>query len=160
MPLLQASSGLHYELIDLAEINLPFLDEPLKPALGNYQHEHTKAWSQLISSFDAFVFVFPQYNWGYPAPLKNALDFLYSEWANKSAGLVTYGSRGGGKGAAQLQDVLEGLHMLTIKHNVELSITDDDVDEVGKLLDLEKTLTPWQPTLIALDKQLVQALEQ
>jgi NAD(P)H-dependent FMN reductase len=64
----QEESPLRYELIDLAEVNLPFLDEPLKAALGQYQHEHTRAWSRVVSSFDGFIFVFPQYNWGYPPP--------------------------------------------------------------------------------------------
>ena len=71
---LSEDSPVLYEVIDLAGIGLPFLDEPLKPALGDYKHEHTKAWSSLISGYQGFVFVFPQYNWGYPAPLKNALD--------------------------------------------------------------------------------------
>jgi hypothetical protein len=65
----QAQSPLRYELIDLAEIDLPLLDEPLKAALGEYEHEHTRAWSRIVSAYDGFVFVFPQYNWGYPAPL-------------------------------------------------------------------------------------------
>ena len=89
----QAESPLRYELVDLAEVNLPFLDEPLKAALGQYQHEHTRDWSDLVSSYDGFLFVSPQYNWGYPAPLKNALDFLYSEWSGKAATCVTYGTR-------------------------------------------------------------------
>jgi NAD(P)H-dependent FMN reductase len=156
--LLQASSELHYELVDLAEVNLPFLDEPLKPAVGQYQHEHTKAWSRLVSSFDAFVFVFPQYNWGYPAPLKNALDFLYAEWHEKPAGLVTYGTRGGEKGAAQLRGVLQGVHMRTVDHNVELRITDADVDQLEQLVDLEATLAPFGLAVRALDEQLVEAL--
>jgi NAD(P)H-dependent FMN reductase len=76
---LRRKGPLQYELIDLAEINLPFLDEPLKAGLRQYEHEHTRAWSELISGYDGFLFVFPQYNWGYPAPPKNALDFLYYE---------------------------------------------------------------------------------
>jgi NAD(P)H-dependent FMN reductase len=95
----QAESSLQYAFIDLAEVNLPFLDEPLKPAIGRYEHEHTRSWSRLVSSFDAFVLVFPQYNWGYPAPMKNALDFLYLEWHDKPVGVVTYGTRGGGTDA-------------------------------------------------------------
>jgi NAD(P)H-dependent FMN reductase len=67
---------LSIDLIDLAAINLPFLDEPDIPAHGNYQKDHTKAWSKLIQEYEGFVLVFPQYNWGYPAVLKNALDFL------------------------------------------------------------------------------------
>jgi NAD(P)H-dependent FMN reductase len=83
--------------VDLAQVGLPFLDEPLKPALGHDAHEHTRAWSRLVTSFDAFVLVSPQYNWGYPAPSENALDFLYAEWRDKPAGLVTYGTRGEAK---------------------------------------------------------------
>ncbi len=79
----QEDSPLHYEIVDLAEVNLPFLDEPLKAALHEYAHEHTVQWSRTVSSYDGFIFVFPQYNWGYPAPLKNALDYLYIEWRDK-----------------------------------------------------------------------------
>jgi NAD(P)H-dependent FMN reductase len=71
----QDASPLEYGLIDLADVALPFLDEPLMAALGSYQHEHTKRWSELVQSYDGFVFVMPQYNWGYTAVLKNALDF-------------------------------------------------------------------------------------
>jgi NAD(P)H-dependent FMN reductase len=80
---------LHYELVDLALVNLPLLDEPLTAALRQYEHGHTRAWSRTISSYDGFAFVFPQYNWGYPAALKNAVDFLYVEWNNEPAACVT-----------------------------------------------------------------------
>ncbi len=103
------------EVVDLKNWPLPMDDEPGIPAgvpvLGDYQHAHTHAWSGKIAAANAFVFVSPQYNWGYPAPLKNALDHLYSEWSGKPAMIVTYGSHGGGKCAAQLRQVLDGLHM-------------------------------------------------
>jgi len=155
----QVESPLRYELIDLAEVDLPFLDEPLKPALGGYEHEHTRRWSRLVSSFNAFVFVFPQYNWGYPAPLKNALDFLYAEWHDKPAGLVTYGTRGGGKAAEQMRGVLQGLHMRAVTRNVELSIADSDVDEKGQLVNIESTLSPFAPMVRGMDAELVSLLE-
>ena len=63
---------------------------------------------------DAVVLVTPQYNWGYPAALKNALDHLYREWRGKPAVIVTYGQRGGGKCAKQLRQVADGLHMRTV----------------------------------------------
>jgi NAD(P)H-dependent FMN reductase len=154
----QQQSPLHYELIDLAEINLPFLDEPLKPALGKYEHEHTRAWSRLISSYSGFVFVFPQYNWGYPAPLKNALDFLYYEWHDKPAASVTYGTRGGNKGAAQFHGVLEGVHMRPLEDRLEIVITDEDVDEDWQLRDASATLRPYLQQVRQLDAQLVEAL--
>jgi NAD(P)H-dependent FMN reductase len=158
MNALQEGSSLGYELIDLAEINLPFLDEPLKPALAEYGHDHTRAWSELINGYRGFVFVFPQYNWGYPAPLKNALDFLYHEWHDKPATSVTYGTRGGNKGALQIHQVLDGLHMRRLDDHVEIVITDDDVDENWQLKDLEATLRPYLEQVRALDAQMTEAL--
>ena len=101
-----------FEVVDLKDWPLPMDDEPDIPAAGqDYATEHTRAWSQKIASGDAFVFVTPQYNWGYPAPLKNALDHLYREWSGKPAMIVTYGGHSGSKCARQLRQVLHGLHM-------------------------------------------------
>jgi NAD(P)H-dependent FMN reductase len=108
-----AISG-EFELVDLKDWPLPMDDEPGVPAIHDYAFEHTRAWSRKISGADAFVFVSPQYNWGYPAPLKNALDHLYKEWSGKPAMIVTYGGHGGGKCARQLRQVLKGLHMKPI----------------------------------------------
>ena len=102
------------EVVDLKDWPLPMDDEPDVPAAGGYGLEHTRAWSRKIAGACAFVFVTPQYNWGYPAPLKNALDHLYREWAGKPAMIVTYGAHGGGRCAEQLQQVCEGLHMAPI----------------------------------------------
>lgn len=99
------------ELVDLKDWLLPMDDEPGIPAIHDYAFEHTAAWSRKIAGARAFVFVAPQYNWGYPAPLKNALDHLYNEWHGKPAMIVSYGHRGGGKCAGQLRQVLKGLHM-------------------------------------------------
>ena len=71
------------ELVDLAEINLPVFDEPHHPRLQQYTKPHTKQWSETVERADAFVFVFPEYNHSFPASLKNALDFLSVEWADK-----------------------------------------------------------------------------
>jgi NAD(P)H-dependent FMN reductase len=105
-------AGLDLELLDLRDWSLPF-DEPSIPALGKYQHDHTRAWSAKIAGANGFVFVTPQYNWGYPAALKNALDHLFHEWVGKPAMIVSYGFQGGGKSAAQLRQVLDGLRMRT-----------------------------------------------
>ena len=100
------------EVIDLKDWPLPMDDEAGVPAGGGgYDFEHTRAWSRKVAGAAAFVFVTPQYNWGYPAPLKNALDHLYAEWGGKPAMIVSYGGRGGGRCAEQLQQVCEGLHM-------------------------------------------------
>lgn len=99
------------ELVDLVDWHLPMNDEPGIPAAGVYQQPSTKAWSAKIASADAIVFVTPQYNWGYPAALKNAIDHLYAEWQGKPLLIITYGGHGGGKCAAQLKQVCEGLKM-------------------------------------------------
>ena len=151
---LAAESLLCYVLIDLAEIDLPFLDEPRRPALGGYEHDHTRSWSKLVLSFDAFVFVFPQYNWGYPAPLKNALDFLYAEWKGKPAALVSYGTRGGARAAEQMRTVLTGLHMHVVADNVEIKIAADDVDTAGRLVDAKQVLADYLVRLKTIDAQL------
>ena len=156
---MQEESPLTYELIDLAAINLPFLDEPRKAALGEYQHEHTRAWSRLVSSYDGFIFVFPQYNWGYPAPLKNALDFLYREWAGKPVSYVTYGTRGGSKGAEQIRGVLQGLKMRELGTHLEVFITDDDVDEDWQVRDLDAVMRPYHPLAKVIDVEMIEALE-
>ncbi|OCF44609.1 hypothetical protein I317_01496 [Kwoniella heveanensis CBS 569] len=119
----EADATLH--LVDLEEWNLPLFDESGVPSQildpTQYDHEHTRRWSVEISSYDAFIFVTPQYNWGYPASLKNAIDYLYHEWKGKPAMIITYGGHGGGKCGAQLRQVLEGIHMVPTSQNVELS---------------------------------------
>ncbi|MGD0555038.1 MAG: NAD(P)H-dependent oxidoreductase [Streptosporangiaceae bacterium] len=155
----QEDSPLRYEILDLAEINLPFLDEPLKAALHEYAHEHTLQWSRTVSSYDGFIFVFPQYNWGYPAPLKNALDYLYTEWRDKPATFATYGTRGGNKAAEQFHQVLQGLHMRELGDHLELVITDDAVDEDWQLRDVDATLHPYQVQAKAISAQLLEAIQ-
>lgn len=101
------------ELVDLAEVNLPLLDEPKQPSEGDYQLEHTRRWSATVERADAFVFVVPEYNHSYNAATKNALDFLYREWRYKSAGLVCYGGGAHGTRAAQhLKPVLNSLRLV------------------------------------------------
>ncbi|MFD2472348.1 NADPH-dependent FMN reductase [Amycolatopsis silviterrae] len=151
-------SDLAYDLVDLADLALPFLDEPVKAALQQYEHEHTRAWSKLVQSYDGFVFVFPQYNWGYPGVLKNALDYLYREWCDRPASLLTYGTRGGAKAAEQFIGVLHGLHMRVLDTRVEAVITDQDVDENWQLRDLDRTLHPNRALLRRIDEEMAEAL--
>jgi len=155
----QEGSPLQYELLDLAAVGLPFLDEPRMAALGEYEHEHTRAWSRTVSSYGGFVFVFPQYNWGYPAPLKNALDFLYREWSGKPATSVTYGTRGGARAADQFREVLTGLHLHTLQDRLELVITKADLDEEWQLKDLDAVMEPYREQTRAIDAQLLEALK-
>lgn len=153
-----SDSVFRYELLDLAEVDLPFLDEPRPPAHGSYVHEHTRRWSALVGSYDAFAFVLPQYNWGYPAVLKNALDFLYDEWAAKPAGIVTYGNHGGGRAAIQLQQVLTGLHMRIAPEPVLLTVPLDAAESEDVAGELLPTLTPSAAAVRDLDLALTTLL--
>ena len=120
------------ELLDLAEINLPFIDEPEHPKLQKYQHEHTKKWSHTIDSADAFIIVTPEYNFGFPATIKNALDFLYKEWNYKPVGLVSYGGISGGTRCQQmLKQVLTGLKMMPLFEAVTLPFFAKHINNQG-----------------------------
>ena len=153
-----SNAAIRCESIDLAEIDLPFLDEPIIPALGQYQHEHTKSWSQLVGSYHGFLFVLPQYNWGYPAILKNALDFLYREWNNKPATYATYGNHGGTRAAQQIQQVLTGLRMRLLDDHLEITISTDDFTADGQVKDLDAVLTPYRDRIHRISHQMLAAL--
>jgi NAD(P)H-dependent FMN reductase len=114
-----------FELVDIVDYNLPLLDEPMPPSRGQYSHPHTKAWSERIKGFDAYVFVTPEYNHGMSAALKNAVDYLHAEWADKAAGFVSYGSTGGARAVEQLRLVLASLEVATVRAQVMLSLFTD-----------------------------------
>jgi NAD(P)H-dependent FMN reductase len=114
-----------FELVDIKDFDLPILDEPVPPSMGQYTKEHTKKWSAKIASFDAFVFVTAEYNHGIPGALKNAIDFLYREWNNKAAGFVSYGSAGGVRSVEQLRLVMAELQIADVRAQVQLSLFTD-----------------------------------
>lgn len=113
------------ELVDIQDYNLPLLDEPVPPSMGQYQNEHTKVWAAKIASFDAFVFVTPEYNHGTSGALKNAIDYLYAEWNNKAAGFVGYGSAGGVRAVEHLRLVMGELMVADVRAQVMLSLYTD-----------------------------------
>lgn len=114
-----------FELVDIAEQNLPLLDEPNPPMMGKYTKEHTKAWSRLVDGFDAFVFVTAEYNHAVPAALKNAIDFLYKEWNDKVAGFVSYGSAGGVRSVEVLRLIMGELRIADVRDQVFLRLSED-----------------------------------
>ncbi len=114
-------SDFEVELLDLKEINLPFLDELEHPRAQKYANAHTKKWSTTIDSADAFVIVTPEYNFGYPAPLKNALDYLSVEWADKPMSFVSYGGVSAGTRAVQeLKSLVTTLGMMPLPQAVNI----------------------------------------
>lgn len=142
----QACSDFAYEVVDLANWSLPMDDEPAIPALGHYTQAHTRAWSDKIQTADAVVFVTPQFNWGYPAVLKNAIDHLYHEWRDKPTVIVTYGGHGGTRCARQLRRVAASLKMRVVATTPALALPDAVIRQ-GALLDADRDFVASQPAV-------------
>lgn len=116
-----AHGAFDVELVDLARIDLPLLDEPHHPRLRRYTKAHTMRWSAMVSRADAFVFVTPEYNHSFPAALKNALDFLCVEWQYKPAAIASYGGVSAGvRSATALKTVLAALRMTVVLEAVSI----------------------------------------
>src|SRR5258706_15025421 len=97
----KAHGKFEVEAVDLRAEALPLFDEAQHPRFGKYEHEHTKRWSAKVARADAFVFVTPEYNFGMPPSLLNALTYLHKEWQHKAAGFVSYGGVSAGTRAVQ-----------------------------------------------------------
>jgi NAD(P)H-dependent FMN reductase len=127
------------ELLDLGEINLPMMNEPNHPRLRKYTHDHTKRWSAKIEEAEIFIFVTAEYDYNYPAPLRNALEYLVQEWQFKAAGIVSYGGVSAGTRASNsLKSDLSTLKMVPISESVnfpffENNINDENVFEANEI---------------------------
>ncbi|MCB5175572.1 NADPH-dependent FMN reductase [Microvirga lenta] len=123
-------------LVDLADFDLPLLDEPHHPRLQKYEHDHTKAWSASVHAADAFVFVTPEYNYGSPPSLLNALNYVYKEWNYKPAGFVSYGGVSGGLRSVQMsKQVVTALKMMPMTEGIP-------IPNYAQFLDEEKNFRP------------------
>ncbi len=114
-----------YEIVDIKDYNLPLLDEPVPPSMGQYSQPHTRAWSAKIAAYDAYVFVTPEYNHATSGALKNAIDYLSKEWNNKAAGFVGYGSVGGMRAVENLRLIAGELQIADVRSQVALSLFTD-----------------------------------
>jgi NAD(P)H-dependent FMN reductase len=129
----QEHGGFDVQVSDLAEVGLPLLDEPNHPRMQQYVHQHTKNWSALVAGSDAFIFVTPEYNYGFNAALKNAIDYLHNEWTNKAAGIVSYGGVSAGTRATQmLKQVLSSLRIMVVTDAVNIPFVRNLIDEDGR----------------------------
>ena len=153
--------GFDVELIDLAEVSLPMMDEPKHPRLGQYEHQHTRDWSATISRADAFIMVVPEYNYGFNAPIKNAIDYLHAEWQHKAVGFVSYGGVAAGTRAVQmLKQVVTTLKMVPVFDSVNIPFVQQHLDAEGRLKPTEimenaavamlDELVRWTPALQSL----------
>lgn len=147
------------QLLDVAAHDLPLLDEPVPAMFGAYRYEHTRRWSAAVAAADAVLFVTAEHNASIPAALKNAVDYLYAEWAGKPAGVLSFGVRGGTGAAGHLRDVLTEVRMAVAVGGVALH-TFEDFDFTGT--DPDDPTTPGvlragrhEPALSALLDDLV-----
>ncbi len=133
---LQKKEGIEAELIDLRDWPLPFFNEPKSPSHSNgeYSTEVATKWAKKVGEADGFIIVTPEYNHGYPAVLKNALDYVYDQWNNKPVGFVSYGGVSGGtRSVQQLRQVAIELQMVPIRNGIHFPLFWDHLDEKGEL---------------------------
>lgn len=143
------------ELVDLADVALPFLDEPHHPRLGRYEHDHTRAWSATVDRADAFVMVSPEYNHGYNAVLKNAIDFLHAEWRDKPVGFVSYGGVSAGtRAVGQLKQVVAAVKMVPLFEGVFIPFVAQFVDDDGRIAPNEQMEAGAAAMLDELDRMV------
>jgi NAD(P)H-dependent FMN reductase len=114
-----------FEIVDIQDYDLPVLDEPMPPSMGNYTQAHTKKWAAKVASLDGFVFVTPEYNHSISGALKNAIDFVYAEWNNKAAGFVSYGTTGGARAVEHLRGIMAEVQVADVRAHVSLSLFTD-----------------------------------
>lgn len=138
-----AHGSFEVELLDLAEINLPLMNEPVHPRMKQYEHDHTKAWSAKIEEADAFIFVTAEYNYSYPASLKNALEYLSHEWAYKPAGIVSYsaGSFAGVRAVMSLKTDLLTLRTIALAEVVNIPSMNEFINDDGVFMPNEIILS-------------------
>ena len=151
--------GVSYELIDLAEWDMPMFDEVMSPTMGQYNNAHTKKWAAHIADLQGFVIVTPEYNAGYPAVLKNAIDYLKAEWKDKPTLVVSYGWDGGLSANNQLREVLARVGNKLVEAHPALKFTGPDMfGEDGKVKDVEATFGSKADEVTQAGQQLVDLL--
>jgi NAD(P)H-dependent FMN reductase len=122
---LKKRSGIDAQLLDLRDFPMPFFDQPVPPAMPgrpSYENEAVKRWTAKIARSDGFIFVTPEYNYGPPAVLKNALDWVYPEWNRKAAAFVSYGSAVGARSVQQLRETAIELQLAPIRSSVHIPV--------------------------------------
>ncbi len=155
---LLTDGAIEVDFVDLAELALPFMDEPNHPRLHDYLHQHTKDWSERVDAADGFVFVTPEYNHSFSPALKNALDYLSSEWFRKPVGFVSYGGVSSGtRGVVMLKPAVAGLGLVPAAAAVEITFAARQLDDEGRFQPTEqqeKNLAALADELVALGSAL------
>jgi len=169
-----ASPKPELSIVDIASFNLPVYNEKAipqtVPAMAQFEHAHSKAWSAAIAPFDGYVFVSPEYNFGVPGGVKNAIDYLYNEWIGKPVFIVTYGIQGGTNASESLKTILEGMKLRVVATRPNLKFAGlpamDEVFAAAAGALGEKTLKSWEESEVVKKElldgfaELVQKVEE
>lgn len=151
-----------FELVDIAQWNLPLLDEAMPAGFQQYANPHTQSWAAKIAEFDGYIFVTPEYNHSISGSLKNAIDYLSVEWNNKAAGFVSYGSMGGARAVEHLRGIASELQLAHVRNQVMFSLftdfenfsefkpTDQSASAMDPMLD---QLLPWTRAMQSLREE-------
>ncbi|MBB5783208.1 NADPH-dependent FMN reductase [Nonomuraea jabiensis] len=130
--------GFELDVIDLAEVSLPIVQQKHPVSTGEYPEREVRDFAARIGAADAFVVVTPEYNHGYPASLKLAIDSVHPEWWAKPVAFVSYGGYAGGlRAVEQLRLVFAELHATTIRETVSFHMAYTQFDETGRPHDAE-----------------------
>ncbi|WP_313811066.1 NAD(P)H-dependent oxidoreductase [Glutamicibacter sp.] len=140
----QSFGGADYELVDIADFNLPILDEPFPAAYQNYQNDHTKAFAAKIAEFDGYIFITGEYNHSVQPALANALSFLNVELNNKAAGMVGYGSAMGARAIEHLRGILSELQIAHVQKTGLFSLF-ADFENFANFAPTEQSAASVQP---------------
>ena len=157
--LLPKSDEVSYEVIDLKDQKLPFLDEIMPPMMGQYHNAHTKQWSDKIGGLDGFVIVTPEYNAGYPAILKNAIDYLKAEWQDKPVTIVSYGYSGGASANHQLVEVFTRIGSKLTETLPKLTFTQDSFGPDYQIANLVVTFGKYASDVTRAGQELLAELK-
>lgn len=122
-----------FELVDLADYNLPLLDESNLPAMQQYSQDHTKKWAEKIAQADGYIIITPEYNHAVPAALKNAIDYLFMEWNYKPMAYVSYGAVGGVRAIEQLVNAAVGVNAFPLRDQLHIYEPWVALDESGNV---------------------------
>ncbi|MDF0531546.1 NAD(P)H-dependent oxidoreductase [Tsukamurella sp. 8F] len=111
--------GFDVQILDLAEIELPLALPDASPKLAGAQYPRPEGMESLTAALwdgEAFILVTPEYNHSYPASLKTAIDWHFTQWQAKPVAFVSYGGAAGGRHAVlHLENVLTELHAVTVR---------------------------------------------
>jgi NAD(P)H-dependent FMN reductase len=149
------AAGIDLEVLDLKQIDIPFLEAPIPPAYAPVDTPKAKEWAAMIADADGIVFVTPEYNRSIPASLKNAIDHLSTEWKGKKAAVISYGYVDGGANAAShLKDVFDWVKISVVEPVTNIMLTQEMMSDQGGFKDVDSALSSYKDSVISALKAL------